>query len=509
MAEFEEDPTIPLQAHHAAHDPGIVLKKQQFDWFILRYAEVGLMSEKGRVRMENQLRKHIHYHARNQNLGIKRLDVEFGRILVQLTQKSPQTTENFLAMVNNIFGIVSSSPVLRIEKNLSEIGKACASYTLKFLQSGQKVAVKVKGEQQSFRREEVAKVCHDAIMQNAPPDTSINLNDPDLRIYVELRQTGAFIYSAIIPTTWGGLPTDKEMGLIAMFTGNPTELVSAVKLLRRGANLFPIIFRSKDNASDRFYWNGVDKIFNLLPFSRVYGIEFNLDNIHRRIEKKLTRYREELENEWKKISPEISSDTMHQGLFCLLCWKLRFALINQILDRQKDIYASFLGSEADLLIESNLFLDDRWLDHPAGPKKTIFTPNLIYSPLMSKMELYRVRFKAFLSGIYPEMICPFDLCLLEFLQGSHYPSFHGAYVLNTENIQFEYAALTKANKEEFKATDARICSHPPTLLDQHTPLNRFLPIMTRCLQKLNVETLVENILPEGELHALKDEGTEL
>jgi tRNA(Ser,Leu) C12 N-acetylase TAN1 len=511
MSEFDDDSVIPLQSHQAAHDPTKVFDQQQFEWFLLRYAEVGLMAEKGRQRMEKTLKKHLFFYAKQVGLNIKRAEIEFGRIVVQLGNPSQKATNKLLEITQKIFGIVSISPALRSEKDLIQISKLCCNYTLKFLSQGQSFAIKVKGEQSQFRREDVAKNCQELILKESSIQVIVNLHEPDLRIFVEIRKNGVFIYSLVIPTAWGGLPTDKEMGIITQFIGNPTELVSAIRMMRRGSNLFPVVFRSIENQKLKYYWDRVDGLVDLLPFSRVYGIEFNLDAIHRRLEKKLTRIWADIDVEWKKQTVKnsnesfSSTDAMHQGIFCLLCMKLRFGLINRILTKQKELYASCLASEGEFIIESNLFLEDRWAEHPVGAKKAVFTPSIINSEFMSKMELYRVRFKAQLTGLHENMICPYDPSLFTFTLQSEFPFFHAAFVLDPENIIAEFNKIAPkgpfASKEQIIGPfPSPICSHQP----KNSISQEYFPLLPFILGKINLDNLIDNIFPEGQIIVSKE-----
>lgn len=200
-----------------------------YDLIIARYGEIGIKSPKIRSRFEKKLVKNIKATfecevIRNQ-----------GRIYVK-----PESFSEGIEKLNRVFGVVSYSPATSTKTTYEDIDETLAKYTQELidediLNENTKFAIKCRRVgTHDFTSQEMAAHCggvvRDVIL--APVD----LSNPDLTIFVEIREDETYIFHEKIEGP-GGLPLGTQGKVIVLLSSGIDSPVAAYLMMKRGCEV--------------------------------------------------------------------------------------------------------------------------------------------------------------------------------------------------------------------------------------------------------------------------------
>lgn len=223
----------------------------KYDVIIARYGEIGLKSPKIRSRFERKLVKNIKATfecevERNQ-----------GRIYIH-----PEDFDEGTEKLNRVFGVVSYSPSIFTSANYEDIDKTLSDYTQdlineNILDENTKFAIKCRRVgTHDFTSQEMAAHCggvvRDVIL--APVD----LTNPNLTIFVEIRDDNAYIYHEKIKGP-GGLPLGTQGKVVVLLSSGIDSPVAAYLMMKRGCEVVALHCNN-----DPFSGPKVTELFNLL-----------------------------------------------------------------------------------------------------------------------------------------------------------------------------------------------------------------------------------------------------
>ena len=221
------------------------------DLIIARYGEIGLKSPKVRSRFEKKL-------VRNIKATFEcRVDRNQGRIYI-----FPDDFEEGIEKLNRVFGVVSYSPATSTHSNYDEIDETLGQYTLDLIDSGlldenTKFAIKCRRVgKHDFTSQEMAAHCGGVVRDKilAPVD----LTNPDLTIYVEIRDDDAYIFHEKIRGP-GGLPLGTQGKVVVLLSSGIDSPVAAYLMMKRGCEVVALHCNN-----DPFSGPKVTENFNLL-----------------------------------------------------------------------------------------------------------------------------------------------------------------------------------------------------------------------------------------------------
>ena len=221
------------------------------DVIIARYGEIGLKSPKIRSRFERKLVKNIKATfecevERNQ-----------GRIYI-----FPQDFDEGIEKLNRVFGVVSYSPATSTDSTYDGIDETLTAYTEELISEGildedTKFAIKCRRVgNHDYTSQEMAAHCG-GVVRNvvlAPVD----LTNPDLTIFVEIRENRAFIYHEKIRGP-GGLPLGTQGKVVVLLSSGIDSPVAAYMMMKRGCEVVALHCNN-----DPFSGPKVTENFNLL-----------------------------------------------------------------------------------------------------------------------------------------------------------------------------------------------------------------------------------------------------
>ena len=221
----------------------------KYDVIIARYGEIGIKSPKIRSRFERKLVKNIKATfecdvSRNQ-----------GRIYVY-----PKDFDEGISKLNRVFGVVSYSPAtsttyMGIDETLTRYTKELISENI--LGENTRFAIRCRRVgTHDFTSQEMAAHCGGVVRNTilAPVD----LSNPDLTIYIEIRDEETFIYHEKIKGP-GGLPLGTQGKVVVLLSSGIDSPVAAYLMMKRGCEIIALHCNN-----DPFSGSKVTENFNLL-----------------------------------------------------------------------------------------------------------------------------------------------------------------------------------------------------------------------------------------------------
>ncbi len=195
--------------------------------FIVRYSEIGLKGTKARDRMEQLLIRNIRKGLRSAGIeaNVKR---GFGRIYItdETDEKGVSETLPHIMGVKNYSMAVS----FRFETLDDIADKSLHLWSGKL--EGKSFAVRARRNgEHDFKSADVMKVVG-AILK--PYALKVDLVNPDVVVYIEIRDKTAYFFSELFPGP-GGLPLGSEGKLVALVSGGIDSPVAAWSVMKRGS----------------------------------------------------------------------------------------------------------------------------------------------------------------------------------------------------------------------------------------------------------------------------------
>ncbi len=340
---------------------------ENFNSVIVRYSEIGLKSSHVRREMERRLIKNLEEAYRNEGVYFLRIVKRASRIIVYTSD--PKVRE----VTKLVFGIKSYSPALEIETDIEEL-KAVALSIAEGKQGSFAVRVRRITKEFPLTSIEVAKLIGFVIKEQT--GRSVNLNDPDQEILIEIIGRKTYVTDERIEG-YGGLPVGTQGKVLALISSGIDSPVAAWLLMKRGAHVIPVHFKKTDEEEGGF----MRLVSVLKRFS--YGTEFKPIVIEHA--STLRNYLQKGAREW----------------ICLLCKRRMLILANKVaneLGASAIVTGDSLGQVASQTLE-NLEVESRCLEKP------------VLRPLigMDKEEIVRIakEIGTYDISITYDVACPF------------------------------------------------------------------------------------------------------
>ncbi|MFA5102918.1 MAG: THUMP domain-containing protein [Candidatus Thermoplasmatota archaeon] len=198
-----------------------------YDVIILRYGELSLKSTYVRKYFETILVRNIKKAFLTENVPVD-IQTEWGRIYLTTTDLSKSAS-----ILPRIFGMVSFSPAMQTSSSLQEMSAIANQITKSILHPSKSFAIRVtRVGTHPFSSQDVARHIGNDIV-NAT-HARVDLNTPDLELFIEIREKNSFLFTEKIKGV-GGLPLGTQ-GRILILVTQPSSLLAAWYLMRRGCN---------------------------------------------------------------------------------------------------------------------------------------------------------------------------------------------------------------------------------------------------------------------------------
>jgi thiamine biosynthesis protein ThiI len=207
-----------------------VLVEIDYTSVLLRFGEIGIKSSQTRRRMKNLLISHVESALRENEVPFEKIHSVYGRIYIE-TKKTIKAAE----VAANVFGIVSTSPVVETSAEMDEILDAGEQLARADFKKGLSFAVGARriGEH-PFSSQDVRERLGERILEGIPElKLKVNLSDPEQSIYVEVRENKVHIFTQTIKGV-GGMPTGSQGKVICTISTGLDSPIAAYKVMKRG-----------------------------------------------------------------------------------------------------------------------------------------------------------------------------------------------------------------------------------------------------------------------------------
>lgn len=150
-----------------------------------------------------------------------------------------------------IFGVVSVSVALELEKDMDKILEVIGVFVKENKGNARTFKVTGKRSDKKFplQSPELAAICGGKILE-ANPELTVDVNNPDMDVRVEIRDFGAYIHSGHIQGA-GGMPAGSAGKAVLLLSGGIDSPVAGYVCAKRGVTLEALHFDSFPYTSER------------------------------------------------------------------------------------------------------------------------------------------------------------------------------------------------------------------------------------------------------------------
>ena len=335
---------------------------KQYNLVLIRYSEIWLKSQKVKIRMLKILMNNIK-NALNRN-GIPfnkyQLSKDSSRVFFFFKNND---MGNAIDVLKNVFGIFSISPTLRTSNKINNISEKVIEIAKEILQKGDTFALRVRRSgTHDYTSIDVARIVGKNIIEELSNyDLKVNLSNPNKKIFIEIRDDFSYVFSQIIKTPWVGLPIETPKKMFVMDVGRIYDLIAGFMLMKRGSNIYPILFNMINNRENEKIWeSNWRELIAYTPYSNFTLIKINLLQI------------------LEKIAPKINNPE----LICGICRLTRFKLIGNLKSElEAKRYDKIRAFTDGLTLTNTSYCDDN-VDLESIALSYLFSDYPIFTPLI-------------------------------------------------------------------------------------------------------------------------------
>ena len=226
-----------------------------FTAFLIKYAEIGVKG-KNRYLFEDALVQQIKY-------ALKRCEGEFkvrktqGRIYVDALGEFDfdETVDN----LKTVCGISGICPVVYVEdEGFEKLGQDIVNYVDNvFPDKNKTFKVNARRARKNYPLDSMELNCEvGAVILKAFPEMTVDVHNPDIMLYLEIREK-IYIYYEIIPGP-GGMPVGTNGKAMLLLSGGIDSPVAGYMISKRGVKIDAVYFQAPPYTSERAKQKVVD-----------------------------------------------------------------------------------------------------------------------------------------------------------------------------------------------------------------------------------------------------------
>ncbi len=149
-----------------------------------------------------------------------------------------------LSAARKVFGAVTVARAAACEKDRDAIARKAVEYMGEAVRAAKSFKVETRRADKSFPMTsiEISQYVGGAL-NDAFPDTPVDVHRPELVVNVEIRDYAAYVHSAPLPGA-GGMPVGSNGSAVTLLSGGIDSPVSSYRIAKRGVRLIPLHFFS-------------------------------------------------------------------------------------------------------------------------------------------------------------------------------------------------------------------------------------------------------------------------
>lgn len=344
---------------------------KQYNLILIRYNEIWLKSQKVKIRMLKILMNNIKNMLNREGISFHKyqLSKDSARIFFFFNNED---ISNAIEVLKNTFGIHSLSPALRTSSDLKNITKRTIELCEEVLQKGDTFALRVKrsGKHEFSSRDVAVEVGKAILDEYSNLNLKVNLSNPKKKIFIEVRNEFAYIFTQIIKSKWGGLPIETNKKILVMDVGRVNDIIAGFLLMRRGCEIYPVLFNLTENNNifDKRLLNWKE-IVRFTPHFKFKIRKINLVEI--------------IEHIWNKLNKK--------KYICALCRLIRFEIISKILKSSNIDGFDKIRAISDGICLNNSTLCTDEVDLESISVNFLFSDYPIFTPLIG-LDLPKIEY---------------------------------------------------------------------------------------------------------------------
>ncbi len=239
-------------------------KKNYTDVILVRLGEITLKGQ-NRYKFEQRLISNI--SRRLKDIGPFSLVQRQSRIWAE-PKSAGLDLELAMQRIATVFGVVSVSPARSFSGDLAELARQVIDLAGSGLEEGQVASFKIESRRSdkkfALTSPELSRRLGGAVLDAFPDRLKVDVHQPDLTIYVEVREQ-FYIYRRII-TGRGGLPVGTGGRGLLLLSGGIDSPVAGYMLASRGMEIDAVYFHTFPYTSDQ----AKEKVLELARILTVY-----------------------------------------------------------------------------------------------------------------------------------------------------------------------------------------------------------------------------------------------
>ena len=237
----------------------------KYDVIIARYGELGIKSPRVRKRFEKKLVSNIKSSFECE------IKVNQGRVFIK-----PTNYDEAINKLRNVFGIVSFSPAISTITDFDKIAKDIKIYVEKLESEGlisSKTPFAIRSRrvgEHDFTSQQLGAFAGSVVVKKI--GAPVDLTNPQLEIYVEVRQDETYIYHQKIAGP-GGLPVGTQGKLVVLLSGGIDSPVAAYMMMKRGCQITALHFDNEPFTESK----SLEKVQKIVKKLREYSTGVKLE----------------------------------------------------------------------------------------------------------------------------------------------------------------------------------------------------------------------------------------
>jgi thiamine biosynthesis protein ThiI len=237
----------------------------KYDVIIARYGELGIKSPRVRRRFEKKLVSNIKSSFECE------IKVNQGRVFIK-----PTNYDEAINKLGNVFGIVSFSPAISTITHFDKIANDIEIYVEKLESEGlisSKTPFAIRSRrvgEHDFTSQQLGAFAGSVVVKKI--GAPVDLTNPQLEIYVEVRQDETYIYHQKIAGP-GGLPVGTQGKLVVLLSGGIDSPVAAYMMMKRGCQITALHFDNEPFTDSR----SLEKVQKIVKKLREYSTGVKLE----------------------------------------------------------------------------------------------------------------------------------------------------------------------------------------------------------------------------------------
>ncbi|WOC32038.1 MULTISPECIES: tRNA uracil 4-sulfurtransferase ThiI [Caproicibacterium] len=194
-------------------------------------------------------------------------DVRSRQSTITVTPQGNVDFDEAVDRVGRVFGIATYTRAGVASKDMEAIKSAAADYLRRDLLAAKTFKVEAKRSDKRFPMNSPA-ICAEmgGYLLEQFPNLSVDVHEPDITVYVEVRDFGAYIHSNPVRGA-GGIPVGTGGKAAVLISGGIDSPVASWQMARRGLELTAVHFASPPYTSDRAEQKVVDLLTQVAAYA--------------------------------------------------------------------------------------------------------------------------------------------------------------------------------------------------------------------------------------------------